>query len=416
MSGRGRSTRYESWLVLRLPSMEHPASEHTAQTARIPVPGGVQTPFCTARCLSITLGPLTGTLGAAGSRRSLAPGIGQGTARRARRRACGVKAGREGRKLPRRAGTMFQCVLDIAEVRRLAVRNGWQESQHNTVSRVLGFTRRRERVNVYYTTGTVGTCVDHPRQGKTQLFRRGQTLGYLSAIFQDPRVHTGDGYYRKTASDGAEPELSRRAWWGVVDDVLLRDYDPEDTALLALGYGYFHIAADGSTSWGAGVPLEFENKLRGRQASLAGVDYVAFGDGVNDYYYVQFTDGSSQWSLPADLCSKLRNWPTHFTVGAVAFAPGDGWCVLFDDGSHFYSGLPANLASLISKWGGTGLEDVSIGPQGEWYVRFSDGTWECGNIPAGCAEGLSWIKRRYGVVNHVAFGHDSKWLITYEPG
>ena len=40
-------------------------------------------------------------------------------------------------------------------------------------------------------TGTVGTCMDHPNQGKTQLFRRDQTLDSLSAIFKNPRVHTG---------------------------------------------------------------------------------------------------------------------------------------------------------------------------------------------------------------------------------
>lgn len=51
-------------------------------------------------------------------------------------------------------------------------------------------------MNVYYTTGTVGTCIDHPSQGKTQLFRRDQTLEDLDRIFADPRVHTGAGYHR----------------------------------------------------------------------------------------------------------------------------------------------------------------------------------------------------------------------------
>lgn len=39
--------------------------------------------------------------------------------------------------------------------------------------------------------GTVGTCVNHPRQGRTQLFRRDRSLSTLGQIFHDPRVHTG---------------------------------------------------------------------------------------------------------------------------------------------------------------------------------------------------------------------------------
>ena len=154
--------------------------------------------------------------------------------------------------------------MDKESVRWLAKRFGWDEVQDNEASRVLGFVRHGERVNVYYTTGaaspkagghlpmdgaghvqlmawvteplwcgpgrqvgtsptcpcstrsvvglrrsriatlsglaaiarsprpgTVGTCVDHPRQGKTQLFRRHQTLHSLEDIFYNPRVHTG---------------------------------------------------------------------------------------------------------------------------------------------------------------------------------------------------------------------------------
>ena len=54
------------------------------------------------------------------------------------------------------------------------------------------------RINVYYTTGTVGTCLDHPRQGKTQLFRRNVDLSLLAQLFRDPRLHTGTGYHRRS--------------------------------------------------------------------------------------------------------------------------------------------------------------------------------------------------------------------------
>jgi hypothetical protein len=97
-------------------------------------------------------------------------------------------------------------LLPLEEVRSLAASHNYKESQHNPTSRVIIFRSNGNNggggsmhVNVYYTTGTVGTCINHPKQGKTQLFRRGVvSLDMLSDIFQNPRIHTGVGYkFRK---------------------------------------------------------------------------------------------------------------------------------------------------------------------------------------------------------------------------
>ena len=87
-------------------------------------------------------------------------------------------------------------MLDIETVRRIANQNGFDEVQYNDVSRVIAFQKGYPpcRVNVYYSTGTVATCLDHPRSGKTQLFRRGQSLDDLAGIFSNPRQHTGVGF------------------------------------------------------------------------------------------------------------------------------------------------------------------------------------------------------------------------------
>ena len=64
-------------------------------------------------------------------------------------------------------------------------------------SRLLSFrTLDGARINVYYTTRTVGTAMEHPTQGKTQLFRRNCTPSELLEIFKNPRFHTGRGYKR----------------------------------------------------------------------------------------------------------------------------------------------------------------------------------------------------------------------------
>ena len=53
------------------------------------------------------------------------------------------------------------------------------------------------RLNFWLSTGTVGSYLDHPRQGKTQLFRREISMSEASDIFNNPRQHTGKGYHHK---------------------------------------------------------------------------------------------------------------------------------------------------------------------------------------------------------------------------
>ena len=58
-------------------------------------------------------------------------------------------------------------------------------------------------LHVWCTTGTVGSYLDHPRQGKTQLYRRNVDWSDLRQILNNPRVHTGTGYHERA-------ELERR--------------------------------------------------------------------------------------------------------------------------------------------------------------------------------------------------------------
>jgi uncharacterized C2H2 Zn-finger protein len=79
-----------------------------------------------------------------------------------------------------------------------AVVDGMQEISFNEQSRLISFRSTNDvRINVYYTTRTVGTALFHPHQGKTQLFRRDCDVSELMAIFVNPRLHTDKGYQRK---------------------------------------------------------------------------------------------------------------------------------------------------------------------------------------------------------------------------
>jgi hypothetical protein len=90
---------------------------------------------------------------------------------------------------------------------------GIKEISHNIESRVISFRHPNgARINVYYSTKTVGTALDHPQQGKTQLFRRNCTKEELAEIFDNPRLHTGRGYQRTSkrhrSSNGPENVVS----------------------------------------------------------------------------------------------------------------------------------------------------------------------------------------------------------------
>jgi len=109
----------------------------------------------------------------------------------------------------------------LDQVRQIATSHKYKEISCNETSRVISFRDKASgsiRINVYYSTCTVGTCLNHPSRGKTQLFRRNVNLEGLKRIFANPRTHTGAGYYRKNVlqqwktQDGSYECDSARRW------------------------------------------------------------------------------------------------------------------------------------------------------------------------------------------------------------
>lgn len=87
--------------------------------------------------------------------------------------------------------------MNLYQIRRLAADLGWTEITHQRNILMVSFMRGRDRVNVYYGKMTVGTIVDHPVRGRTQLFRNKVTWEELEDIFKNPRAHTAKGYYAR---------------------------------------------------------------------------------------------------------------------------------------------------------------------------------------------------------------------------
>lgn len=52
-------------------------------------------------------------------------------------------------------------------------------------------------VNIYTTTLTVTTEIFHPKKGKSQLHRKRLSVSDIVKVLENPRLHTGKGYYKK---------------------------------------------------------------------------------------------------------------------------------------------------------------------------------------------------------------------------
>lgn len=104
-----------------------------------------------------------------------------------------------------------KCGFPLQEVRRIAAAVGLKEVSHNPGQHIVSFaTQDRAKIIVYYGTGTVATSMHHPRQGKTQLFRRNQTLEGLRDIFLNPGVYTEIGYMEQGKKRGPNSPPARK--------------------------------------------------------------------------------------------------------------------------------------------------------------------------------------------------------------
>ncbi len=90
-------------------------------------------------------------------------------------------------------------VWDLGFLRGIAFANSLTEISCNAESRVISFqSEDGTRINVYYTTRTIGTALDYySAQGKVQIFRRNCSDEELLSIIRDPGIRIGKEYQRK---------------------------------------------------------------------------------------------------------------------------------------------------------------------------------------------------------------------------
>ena len=72
------------------------------------------------------------------------------------------------------------------------------EPSATTITPVPRTSGDQMQLNIWCSTGTVGSYLNHPRRGKTQLFRRAICDHRdLRELFENPRAHGHGGYYER---------------------------------------------------------------------------------------------------------------------------------------------------------------------------------------------------------------------------
>ena len=66
-----------------------------------------------------------------------------------------------------------------------------------TFHMILGHRGKGQQMNIYLTSLTVQTVMNHPKRGVSQLNRKGLDIFQIEEVFKNVRKHTGKGYYVK---------------------------------------------------------------------------------------------------------------------------------------------------------------------------------------------------------------------------
>mmetsp|Transcript_4506 Transcript_4506/g.4992 ORF Transcript_4506/g.4992 Transcript_4506/m.4992 type:complete len:329 (+) Transcript_4506:91-1077(+) len=93
--------------------------------------------------------------------------------------------------------------LNETELDAMATLKGWTKSDmsHKDTPMTSYWrgdkNRFHERLNFWLKIGSVGSYVDHPQQGRTQLFRKEICAEGAKELFHNPSVHPGGGYQHR---------------------------------------------------------------------------------------------------------------------------------------------------------------------------------------------------------------------------
>jgi hypothetical protein len=192
-------------------------------------------------------------------------------------------------------------------------------------------------------------------------------------------------------------------------DHVSKNFSAKVTCIACGGKATIMLLENGSTVWTNGLTTKLYNRLIDRrQNALPPPEYVAIGS--KDRYYVRFKDGVYAWTGCEKMTKALKE--TDKIVKSVAFgAQMDSYFIVYEDGWYQGSNVPKSLIKILEDRGRKAdLDCVSLGPDGEYYMRAKNGRawWE-----GTSKENLATINEGGSRVKFVDFADNDAFLFRY---
>ena len=189
----------------------------------------------------------------------------------------------------------------------------------------------------------------------------------------------------------------------------LEGFFSEKTLSVAIdGNSAFLVHEGGGWDHSGGVTPALHELMYGTARRPA---YVALG--TNHRYYIQFTDGSSEWSANcgAKFAEAAR---VQGEVQTVAFGKDGTWFIVHKSGWWHANAIPTGLSRHLGAPGDPGVKCVSLGPNGEWFLMSPDGRFWFGGLRAQSTLRSHLAERRIqGNVKFIDFGPQDRFFVRY---
>lgn len=139
------------------------------------------------------------------------------------------------------------------------------------------------------------------------------------------------------------------------------------------GRGSVFLYGNGGVAYTPNVPKSLYHRLSQLRHSSyeSRPAYVSLGS--RDRYFCSFHDGSHAFKGPKGLdreLRKLKKPPSSVAFGSTY----DSFCLVFKDGSWKIGGrgIPTDLQDRLQ--GRKDIHTVTLGPEGEWFLKLKNGT------------------------------------------
>lgn len=127
-------------------------------------------------------------------------------------------------------------------------------------------------------------------------------------------------------------------------------------------------------------------------------------------FFIRCGDDGVTWKDNNEIEETVDN-----EVRSVVYGDGsETYVVLYNDGDILWNNITKELCELLKKAKNAKksrqIEDISMGPNDEFFIRYYDGSIEYGNCPAFIIKAINAVPGR---IREVIFGHDDSVIVRH---